>query len=57
MEKQTRKPMYENEMCEEVGLIAACNSCERIIYEDENDKAEYIEDGRGYCKECREESN
>jgi hypothetical protein len=53
-ETDKRKPMYENEMCREVGLMASCNCCDRIIFEDENYLQEYIESG-GYCKECNEE--
>lgn len=53
-ETSTRKPMYENEMCQSVGLIATCNCCDRIIFEDENYKEQYIE-SHGYCKECNEE--
>ncbi len=54
MKQNSRKFMYENAMCEAVGLIATCNNCDRIIYEDENYKEEYIE-SHGYCKECNEE--
>lgn len=49
-----RKPLYENEMCESVGLMATCNSCDRIIFEDENWLDEYKENG-GYCKDCKPE--
>ena len=49
-----RKPMYENEMTKAVGLIATCNGCDRIIFEDENWKEQYI-DSHGYCRECCEE--
>lgn len=51
--KTERNPMYENDMCKSVGLIATCNCCDRIIFEDENYLNEYIESG-GYCKECNE---
>lgn len=51
-----RKPMYENEMTKAVGLIATCNGCERIIFEDENYKEQYIA-SHGYCRECNEASN
>ena len=51
-----RQIMYENEMCKLTGLFASCNSCDRVIWEEENDREAYIEDGRGYCKECREET-
>lgn len=43
--------MYENAMTESVGMKATCNSCDRIIYEDENWKEQYKENG-GYCKDC-----
>jgi hypothetical protein len=46
-----RQPMYENEMCRSVGLRATCNSCDRIIFEDENWKEDFSENG-GYCPEC-----
>lgn len=49
-----RKPMFENDMCKSVGLMATCNACDRIIYEDEKFKKQYIKNG-GYCKECDEE--
>lgn len=49
-----RKPMYENEMCKSVGLMATCNACDRIIFEDEKWKKEYSNNG-GYCKECADE--
>ena len=54
--KERRKPMFESFMCESVGLIATCNSCDRIIFEDENYKKEYIASG-GYCKQCNDEPN
>lgn len=49
-----RKPMFENSQCEQVGLFATCNCCDRVIYEDENYRDQYIESG-GYCKECNSE--
>jgi hypothetical protein len=49
-----RKPAHENEMCKQVGLMATCNSCDRIIFEDENYMEQYVESG-GYCKECAEQ--
>lgn len=49
-----RKPMYENDMCRAVGLMATCNGCDRIIYEDENYLQQYIA-SHGYCRECNEE--
>lgn len=52
--KTERKPMYENEMCRVSGLVATCNCCDRIIFEDEKWKKGYIESG-GYCKECSKE--
>lgn len=52
--KTKRKPMYENVMCEVAGLIATCNSCDRIIFEDEKWKKGYVKNG-GYCKECSKE--
>lgn len=39
-----KNPMFENEMCRAVGLRATCNSCDRIIWEDES-KEEYINPG------------
>jgi hypothetical protein len=48
-----RKPMYENDMCRASGLIAACNCCDRIIFEDENDLNSYQDSG-GYCSWCRD---
>jgi len=51
-----RKPMYENNMCKAVRLIATCNNCERIIFADEKAKKEYIRSG-GYCPECIKENN
>ena len=50
-----RKPMFENDMCKQVGLIATCNNFDRIIFEDENYKKQFIKSG-GYCKECNEET-
>lgn len=52
--KTKRQPMYENEMCKAVGLIATCNACERIIFEDENWQQGYTEN-HGYCRGCAEE--
>lgn len=49
-----RKPMYENDFAKSVGMMATCNNCDRIIYEDEEWKDKYIETG-GYCRECSEE--
>lgn len=46
-----RKPAYENSMAESIGLMATCNSCDRIIFEDENYMEKYSENG-GYCKDC-----
>jgi hypothetical protein len=46
-----RIPAYENEICKSVGLIATCNSCDRIIFEDENFMEEYSNNG-GYCSDC-----
>ena len=46
--------MYENEMAKAVGMMATCNCCDRIIYEDENWHKQYVETG-GYCKQCHEE--
>lgn len=51
LHKTDRKVMYENQMCKEVGLIAQCNYCDRIIFEDEHYKKQYTTNG-GYCKEC-----
>jgi hypothetical protein len=51
-----RKPMYENAMAKAVGMMATCNSCDRIIYEDENWLQGY-QDSIGYCKECAAETN
>lgn len=48
-----RKPMYENEMCRSVNMMATCNGCDRIIFEDENYLQEY-KDSAGHCKECNE---
>lgn len=49
--KQQRQPMYENEMCKAVGMIASCNECDRIIFDDENHKEKYTASG-GYCSHC-----
>lgn len=46
-----RTPMFENDMCKSVGLMATCNACERIIYEDEQWKDQYSTNG-GYCSDC-----
>lgn len=46
-----RKPAYENDMCKSVGMMATCNSCDRIIFEDETWMEKYSNNG-GYCKEC-----
>lgn len=54
--KWDRQPMFENEMCESVGLMATCNSCDRIIFADENWMEGY-QDSAGYCRECLEECN
>lgn len=51
-----RKPLFENAMCESVGLVATCNCCDRIIFEDENYLEQYKESG-GYCKDCNEEGD
>ena len=48
---KNRKPMFENEMCKEAGVMATCNACDRIIFEDEKFKKKYKNNG-GYCKEC-----
>jgi len=49
-----RRPMYENKMCKSVGLIASCNNCDRIIFEDEKWLQGYKKSG-GYCRECSKE--
>lgn len=49
-----RKPMFENKMTKKVGLMATCNSCDRIIFEDEKWKSQYKKNG-GYCKQCQNE--
>lgn len=46
--------MYESDICEEIGLIASCNNCDRIIFKDENWLPLYQSNG-GYCKECAKE--
>ena len=53
IDKRNRKPAFENDMCKLVGLRATCNSCDRIIFEDENYIKQYQKNG-GYCKECNE---
>jgi hypothetical protein len=50
-----RKLHFENEMCEAVGLMTQCNSCDRIIFEDEFDEETYYP--MGYCKECYNEAS
>ena len=47
-----REPMYENDDCRRVGLMATCNACDRIVFEDENDREAFVAAG-GYCSECR----
>lgn len=47
-----RKPLYENQMCKEVGLIASCNGCDRVIFEDEKWLKQYTSNG-GYCSDCK----
>jgi hypothetical protein len=49
-----RKILFENEMCRKAGLIATCNSCDRIIFEDENLNNEY--QNTGYCPECNKKT-
>lgn len=51
---EDRKPMFENDMCKQVGLIATCNACDRVIFEDEKFKTRFKKNG-GYCAECDEE--
>jgi len=46
-----RKPMYENALTKKYGMVASCNACDRIIFEDEKWKRQYTKSG-GYCKEC-----
>lgn len=46
-----RKPMYENPMTKAAGLMATCNACDRIIWQDENWREQYVQSG-GYCREC-----
>lgn len=43
--------MYENAACKKVGLMATCNSCDRIIYTDEKWLKQYKTNG-GYCSDC-----
>jgi len=52
--KKQREPMYESDMCKSVGMFMSCNSCDRIIFEDENWTAEDYQDNAGYCRECAE---
>ena len=54
LSQTSREPMYENDMCKSVGMMATCNCCDRIIFVDENYKDQYIQNG-GYCKECKAE--
>jgi hypothetical protein len=54
--KTKRKPMFENQMCESVGLVATCNACDRIIFKDENWLKGYKE-SFGYCRECANENS
>ena len=49
-----RAPAYENAIAHAAGLMMTCNGCDRIIYQDEHDEADYTAAG-GYCKECRAE--
>ena len=51
-----RKPAFENDACRHVGLMATCNACDRIIWEDEDWMGRYAENA-GYCRECDEETN
>lgn len=55
-QQKERKPLYETPQAKAVGMRATCNSCDRIIFEDENWLQGYIDSG-GYCKECAEEIN
>jgi len=50
-----RKILFENKMCRISGLMATCNCCDRIIFEDENWLDDYQESG-GYCRECANEA-
>lgn len=43
--------LFENEMCRTVGLMATCNSCDRIVYADEKRTYQI----NGYCPECQKE--
>jgi hypothetical protein len=54
--KWERQPAYENVMARSVGMMMSCNSCDRIIWEDEN-WIEGYQNSAGYCKECSEEAN
>ena len=49
-----RKPAYESLMAKSCGMMASCNSCDRIIWEDENCMDSYMEND-GYCPECAKE--
>jgi hypothetical protein len=51
-----RKPMFENEMCEEIGMVATCNGCDRVIFKDEKWKTGYIKN-HGYCRQCVKKMN
>lgn len=55
-EIQGRKILFENEVAEMMGMYASCNACDRIIFEDEMKAHEYT-DCRGYCPQCKEESD
>ncbi len=54
--KTSREPLYENEICRDRKIPCSCNSCDRIIYEDEMKPEEYTNNG-GYCPECFDEVN
>lgn len=51
-----RKYLYENVYMMALGIRASCNGCDRLIFEDENDREAFTRSG-GYCKECRQEQD